>query len=266
LIGSQVYCLSSRTRILPEWRYEMHRSFLLLALLSLAVTGSTNAQAPVPQSTPEALTAAYNQAIQAKDWPGAVTAARQLVEISASSQNLRLLATAQLDDGSVRHDSGAIQESLATYDRALAAAEQEKPAQGQPDADWKDNLSKIYTGKGNALLKLQHNAEAVEAYNHAAEFAANPGLAYFNVCATLYNIGDTHGSAAACRKSVQADPSRANAWFVLGSDLFADSTVGANGKVGVSDEARQALEKYLELAPDGPHAADVKAMLDMAAK
>jgi hypothetical protein len=31
-------------------------------------------------------------------------------------------------------------------------------------------------------------------------------------------------------------------------------------------ETREALEKYLALAPDGPHAADVKAMLDMIAK
>ena len=33
-----------------------------------------------------------------------------------------------------------------------------------------------------------------------------------------------------------------------------------------SPETQEALEKYLELAPDGPHAADVKAMLDMLAK
>ena len=34
----------------------------------------------------------------------------------------------------------------------------------------------------------------------------------------------------------------------------------------VSEEGRQALNKYLELAPDGPHAADTKAMLEMAGK
>jgi len=81
----------------------------------------------------------------------------------------------------------------------------------------------------------------------------------------LYNIGNTAGSAAACRKSLQADPSRANAWFVLGSDLFADAPI-TNGKVIVPAEAQQALWKYLELAPDGPHAVDVKAMLQMAEK
>ena len=39
-----------------------------------------------------------------------------------------------------------------------------------------------------------------------------------------------------------------------------------NGKVVATSETREALEKYLALAPDGPHAADVKAMLEMIAK
>ena len=107
----------------------------------------------------------------------------------------------------------------------MAAAEEEKPADDQAMAKWKDGLSQIYIGKGNALLRLKRNDEAIVAYNQSAELAANTGLAYFNVCAVLYNIGNTHESAAACRKCVQADPTRANAWFVLGSDLFADAPV-----------------------------------------
>jgi tetratricopeptide (TPR) repeat protein len=224
----------------------MRRPLLLLALLSFFLVAPAAPLASAAQVTPEALTAAYKQAMQARDWAGAMLAARQLVALSPAAESLRLLADAQLYSG--------------------ASAQQEKPAQDQPDADWKDNLAKIYTGKGNALLKLHRTEEAIEAYNHAAEFAANPGLAYFNVCAVLYNTGNTHDSAAACRKSLQADPSRANAWFILGSDLFADATPNASGKVAISVEARQALNKYLELAPDGPHAADVKAMLQMAEK
>jgi tetratricopeptide (TPR) repeat protein len=234
---------------------------LNLVLVSLVFVLPSAAQSAnsAGQNTPEALAAAYNQAMLAKDWPSAVAAAQQLVDRSASSENLRLLGNAQLY-------SGAAEASLDTYDRALAAAMQEKPAPGQPDTAWKDGESQIYIGKGNAMLKLHRNPEAIEAYNHAAELSSNPALAYFNVCAVLYNIGDTQNSAAACRKSVQADPSRANGWFVLGSDIFADATPDANGKVVLSAEGSQALEKYLELAPDGPHAADVKAMLAMVAK
>ena len=207
----------------------------------------------------DVLTAQYNQAMQAKDWSRAVATAQQLVGLKATSLNLKLLGNAQLY-------SGAADAALATYDQALAAAQQEKPAEGQPMNEWKDGLSEIYIGKGNALLKLKRTAEAIELYNQAAGLSSNAGKAYFNVCAVLYNIGKTQDSAAACRKCVQADPSRANAWFVLGSDLFADLPITAQGKVQASPETREALEKYLALAPDGPHAADVKAMLEMLAK
>ena len=211
------------------------------------------------EQNPDVLTAEYNQAMQARDWSRAVVTAQRLAGLEATSLHLRLLANAQLY-------SGSTDAALATYDQALAAAEKEKPADDQAMSGWKDGLSQIYIGKGNALLKLKRVAEATEAYNQSAGLASNAGLAYFNLCAVLYNNGNTHDSAAACRKCVQADPTRANAWFVLGSDLFADLPITAQGKVQASPETREALEKYLALAPDGPHAADVKAMLEMIAK
>jgi hypothetical protein len=53
---------------------------------------------------------------------------------------------------------------------------------------------------------------------------------------------------------------------VLGSVLFADAKANGHRNSAISPECRQALQKYLELAPDGPHAAGVKAMLQMSAK
>ena len=229
---------------------------LLPLLFSLATYSQVSTSAD--EQKPEALTALYNQAMQAKEWPRALDIAQGLVEIKASSLNLKLLANAQLY-------SGSTEAALATYDQALTAAEKEKPAEGQPLNDWKDGLAQIYIGKGNALLKLKRTAEAIAAYNQSAELASNTAQAYFNICAVLYNTGNTQDSAAACRKCVQADPTKANAWFVLGSDLFADAPIN-NGKVVATSETREALEKYLALAPDGPHAADVKAMLEMIAK
>jgi tetratricopeptide (TPR) repeat protein len=240
----------------------MRRSIPILAAAFLLLLFVLQAAAQVSNSaggqSTDTLTADYNQAMQAKEWPRAITLAQQLVAQKATSVNLKLLGNAQLY-------SGAPDAALATYEQALAAAEKEKPAEGQPITEWKDGLAQIYIGKGNALLKLKRTAEAIVAYNKSAGLASNQGQAYFNVCAVLYNIGNTQDSAAACRKCVQADPSRANAWFVLGSDLFADAPIN-NGKVVATAETREALEKYLALAPDGPHAADVKAMLDMIAK
>jgi len=240
----------------------MRRSISILAAalfpLFMVVPAYPQASGATGGQSPDPLTAQYNKAMMAKDWAGAIAAAQQLVAQKATSLNLKYLGNAQLY-------SGSSDAALATYDQALAAAEKEKPAEGKAMAGWKDAVSQIYIGKGNALLKLKRTAEAIELYNQAAELAINRGKAYFNVCAVFYNSGDTHDSAAACRKCVQADPTLANAWFVLGSDLFADAPI-ANGKVVATAETREALEKYLALAPDGPHAADTKAMLDMLTK
>jgi tetratricopeptide (TPR) repeat protein len=238
---------------------------MLLAFLP-AVPARPQTAHPGAQDTPETLKATYDRAMLAKDWPTAVAIAQQLVDANATSANLYLLGNAQLYATTGQSDSSAMEVSLATYERALAAAQREKPAQGQPDQAWKDGMAKIYIGKGNALLKLKRTPEAIDAYNHAAELSSNPGKAYFNVCAVMYNNGDTTAAVEACRKSVQADATNANAWFVLGSSLFADAPVNSTGKVTITAETRQALQKYLEIAPDGPHAADVKAMLDMAGK
>ena len=203
-----------------------------------------------------ALTGDYNSAYQAKDWPHAVEIARQLVGLSATPERLRLLGNAQLN-------AGAMSDALATYEHAIAQAEAEKPANGVLANDWKELLGKLYVGKGNALLKLRRNSDAIEAYNKAAEVGANPGLAYFNICAVLYNTGNMEAAVGACRKSLQYDPGRADTYFLLGSALFVTSPTDAHVNYMISSETRQALEKYLELAPGGPHAADVKAMLEM---
>src|SRR5580698_7361213 len=230
----------------------------LLAFL-LAVPASPQTAQTGTQSTPQALKATYDQAMQARDWPAALAAAQQLVDANATSANLLLLANAQLyaTTGATtgQSNTGVLEASLATYDRALAAAHQEKPAPGQPDQAqpdqaqqdraWKDDVSNIYVGKGNALLKLKRTAEAIDNYNRAAELSSTPGKAYFNVCAVTYNSGDVNGAVTACRKAAAVDPARADTWFILGSVLFMDGKPDAQGKFVISAECRQALEKYI---------------------
>ena len=180
---------------------------------------------------------AYNQAIQSRDWPGAVAAAQQLVSQSATSVNLNFLATAQLD-------SGAADQALATYAQALAAAKNvEQPADDVRRWEQVEGWSgtHLYLGEGNALLKLQRTAEALAAYNNAAQYSSKPATAYFNMCAVAYNNGDMENAAVACRKCLQADPAKADAWFVLASVLFAQTPVDAKGNMSFSAETKQAL-------------------------
>ena len=72
-------------------------------------------------------------------------------------------------------------------------------------------------------------------------------------------------ASEACRRSAEVDASRADSWFMFGSALYDSSPTNSTGKTIITTQTRDALEKYLSLAPEGAHAADVKAMLDKTA-
>jgi tetratricopeptide (TPR) repeat protein len=116
------------------------------------------------------------------------------------------------------------------------------------------------------FLKLKKNTNAIAAYGKAATLSPNPAVAYFNICATLYNSGDMKAAVTACDKAIAADPNKADAYFIKGSALFGDSTPDKSGKIVVSAGAIQAQQRYLALAPNGGHAAEVKVMLAAVAK
>jgi tetratricopeptide (TPR) repeat protein len=152
--------------------------------------------------------------------------------------------------------NGQYQDAAALYARAIAAAES-----GQLDAATKAQIGKMLVSEGNCFLKLHRTADALAAYEKAAPLSANPGVAYFNLCATYYNTGSTTGTLSACDKAIHFDPNKADAYFIKGSFLFGQAQV-VNGKYSVPPGTVQALDKYLALAPNGPHAGDVKQMLD----
>lgn len=152
--------------------------------------------------------------------------------------------------------SGQYQEAVALYERAIAAAES-----GQPDAATKAQIGKMLVSEGNCFLKLHRTADALAAYEKAAPLSANPATAYFNLCATYYNTGSTAGALQACDKAIQFNPNKADAYFIKGSVLFGQGQI-VNGKYSLPPGTVEALNKYLQLAPNGAHAGDVKQMLD----
>ena len=82
-----------------------------------------------------------------------------------------------------------------------------------------------------------------------------------NLCFILYNQGKMDRVIPACDRAIAADPNRADLYFVKGSALFGDSTMSGN-KFIAPPAAIEALNKYLQLAPNGSHADDANAMLD----
>ena len=204
-----------------------------------------------------ALISQLNPVLQTRNWESAEPILRQLIAITPGRwEYQQTLGNAQLN-------LGKYGDALATYDKAISMAE--NTAKGDPKADparVKDALAQMLTNEGNAYIKLKKTDKAVEAYRKAAELGPNPATAYFNLCATQYNAGNTKDAMAACDEAIAADPNKADAHFIKGSLLISNSGEDKSGKVQAPPGTVEALSKYLELAPNGPHANDVKQMLD----
>jgi len=222
----------------------------LLVSLALAATAQICVAAPLPAAQSEnqnALVAKAQAALDAKQWPDAEAALKQLSASEPRWEYSQALGVAQFNQGHYA-------DSLDSYQRAIDLA--------QKTADTAAT-AQLYTMLGNANLKLKNNDAAIAAYNKAAALSPNPAVAYFNVCATLYNMGQPAAkTAAACDKAIAADPKKADAYFVKGSSLYGEGAVDKSKKYVVPPGTVEALKQYLVLAPDGPHVQDVKAMLD----
>lgn len=202
------------------------------------------------------LIAQLNPALQAKDWATAEPILTKLIAMNPNRWDYQqALGNAQFGEG--KYD-----EAVATFEKAIPVAENATKTDPKADpAKAKAGVAQMLTNEGNAYLKLKKNDKAIEAYTKAASMDPNPATAYFNICATQYNAGNTQGALAACDKAIAADPNRADAYFIKGSLMVGDSTLDKEGKMQAPAGTSDALNKYLELAPDGPHATDVKAML-----
>jgi tetratricopeptide (TPR) repeat protein len=64
-------------------------------------------------------------------------------------------------------------------------------------------------------------------------------------------------------KAIAADPNKADAYYWKGVNLIAKAQTDKNGKVVPAPGTAEALNKYLELQPNGPYAEGAKGMLQM---
>jgi tetratricopeptide (TPR) repeat protein len=224
----------------------------LLVSLALAATAAPRigVGAPLPAAQGEnqsALVAKAQAALDAKQWPDAEAALKQLLASEPRWEYSQALGTAQLNQGRYA-------DALESYQRAIElAGKNAAPAAIAP----------IYVAIGNANLKLKKNDAAVAAYTKAAALDPNPAVAYFNLCAVMFNMGQPAAKTVPfCDKAIAADPKKADAYFVKGSSLYGEGAVDKGNKFVVPPGTVEALKQYLVLAPAGPHVQDVKAMLD----
>jgi len=211
-----------------------------------------------------AMIAEYQTAASAKDWQATIAPLQGMVAADPTRwEYFQALGNSQFNIGEYENAVQTFDKGIQVAQGYASGATPKDPKNPNSDpVKAKQGIGQMLANQGNAYLKLNKKDQAIAAYTKAAELDPNPGTAYFNLCATQYNSGNTEGALAACDKAIAADPNKADAYYIKGSLLIASSTLEKDGKVKAVPGTAEALNKYLELAPDGPHAADVKQMLE----
>ncbi len=198
----------------------------------------------------------------------AIAACNQATALEPShSENYQIMA-------GIQTNLERYQDALATYQKGISVAH-DNVAATQPSRSSNINsrqfsdpakaaaegvrAGQMLQSAGNIYFQLKNYPKAAEFFTQSVRSHPYPALPLFNLCATLYDMNDLSAAAAACSRSSQADPKMPDPYFVKASALYGDAA--KHGKLKGSHEARSALEKYLQLAPEGFYANDARTIL-----
>jgi tetratricopeptide (TPR) repeat protein len=146
-----------------------------------------------------------------------------------------------------------------TYDLGILAARKAMKFKVYPE-DTKTVVGQMLFAQANAYFQMKKYSKAADLFSQAAPLHSYPALAYFNLCVTLYDMNKMSAATNACNRAISIDSKLADAYYVKASALYGKESARSK-KDGASPEVIAALEKYLELDPDGFYAAMVKTML-----
>jgi tetratricopeptide (TPR) repeat protein len=202
----------------------------------------------------KALNDAFNAgkvAMESKDYQAAIEAFEKGAQLDATQHvifaNLGDAYTGLAATKTGDEQKAALEKSLDAYQKAIAL----KP----DDPAYHNNYAL-------ALARDKKFDEAQAELTKAAQLdPPNAGKYYYNLGALLVNSGQTTASEEAFKKAIEADPNYADAQYQYATALSAKLTIGADGKMVAPPGMKEALEKYLELAPTGQFAEGAKGLL-----
>ncbi len=124
------------------------------------------------------------------------------------------------------------------------------------------SIGSYHNGLAQSLLKQNKTDAAMVEYDKAAQLdPPNAGMYFFNEGAVLTNLGKVDEANAAFDKAIAAEPTRPDPYYQKGLNLLGKATLSKDGKMVPAPGTTEALNKYLELAPDGKYAQPAKDLL-----
>jgi len=149
--------------------------------------------------------------------------------------------------------------AVQSYEKAVNIKKAAPP--GKDATQDAKTLAAYYNNLADAYAKDRKIDDAVKTYElSAAADPSNAAGAYFNIGAVYTNAGRPDDANAAFDKCLAADPNRAEAYYQKGVNLLGKATLQGNKTIPAPGTI-EALQKYLELAPNGPNAQSAKDLL-----
>jgi tetratricopeptide (TPR) repeat protein len=124
-----------------------------------------------------------------------------------------------------------------------------------------------YSGLGEIYARLGKIPEATAAYDAAAKINTSQAALYYkNEAVIFYQLGNSAAQIAAADESIKIDPKNPLLYYLKGQGLVQTATVDTKtGKYNLPPGCAEAYQMYLQLAPTGQFAGEVKNILTQAA-
>jgi len=203
-------------------------------------------------------------------------AKKKNAEINKENQNVGklndLLKQARADNQQKKFDDAATLKQQAVglaqtgqkkYDDALVSLKKALDL----DTNSKKPNPEVEAADDNALGEVYASttklSDATAAYDAAAKLQpSNAAMYYTNETIVLSRAGQTDATIAAADKAIAADPNKPVPYYLKGQALISKATVDPKTqKIVAPPGTAEAYNKYLELAPNGPMAAEAKSIL-----
>lgn len=197
---------------------------------------------------------AFNAAMaakQAKQWDVAIQNFEKATEIDPEQHVVWAnLADCYINVGDSKTGAdreAALQKGLDAYAKVITM----KP----DDAAYHNNYA-LALARANKFDEAQAELEKASQIN-----PAGAGQYFYNLGAVLVNTGKMEPAGEAFKRAIAADPKYAPAQFQYGMYLLSKAQVGDDGKIVPVEGTKEALQKYLELDPNGAFAASAQGAL-----
>ncbi|HVC46450.1 MAG TPA: hypothetical protein VND90_04335 [Terracidiphilus sp.] len=161
---------------------------------------------------------------------------------------------------------GQAQSGLKEYDQAEISFKKALEVDAAGKKPRPDVVAMSHAGLGEIYARTGKVPEADSEYAEAGK--ADPSKAGFylrNETIIFFQVGNGDAQVAAADRAIQTSPNDALLYYLKGQGLVQKATFDAKTqKIELPPGCQEAYEKYLELAPDGPYANDVKGILQQA--